>query len=101
MDLKGQAVYQKYVYGDAGSIAFWPLLETLRKAEEDPTVAGVALNLSGFQANIAMVWELREKLADLRARGKKVVVYVDQVSVSGFYLASVADRIVMDPFGTS
>jgi protease-4 len=99
MDLKGQAVYQKYVYGDAGSIAFWPLLETLRKAQEDPTVAGVVLNLSGFQANIAMVWELREKLADLRARGKKVVVYVDQASVSGFYLASVADRIVMDPRG--
>lgn len=99
MDLKGQAVYQKYVYGDAGSIAFWPLLETLRKAEEDPTVAGVVLNLSGFEANVAMLWELREKLADLRARGKKVVVYVDNAKVGNFYLASVADRIVMDPMG--
>jgi len=99
MDLKGRAVYQKYVYGDAGSIAFWPLLETIRKAEEDPTVEGVVLNLSGFQANVAMIWELRQKLADLRARGKKVVVYVDNASVGTFYLASVADRIVMDPMG--
>ena len=99
MDLKGQTVYQKYVYGDAGSIGFWPLLETIRKADEDPTVGGVVLNLSGFKGNAAMIWELREKLAELRARGKKVVVYVDNAGVGNFYLASVADRIVMDPMG--
>jgi protease-4 len=100
MDLKGAAVYQSYRFFDEGSLPLRRILEDLAFALEDPTVGGVSLNLSGFQANIEMIWEIREKLLELRRAGKKVVVYIDNAGMGDFYLASAADRIVMDPVGT-
>ena len=42
---------------------------------------------------------MREKLIELRRAGKKSVVYIDRPGSTDYYLASAADRIVMDPFG--
>ncbi len=99
MDLKGEAVYQSYRFFDEGSLPLRRILDDLDFAVQDPTVGGVTLNLSGFQANIEMIWEIREKLLELRRAGKKVAVYVDNAGMGAFYLASAADRIVMDPVG--
>ncbi|MGH7680349.1 MAG: S49 family peptidase [Candidatus Eiseniibacteriota bacterium] len=99
MDLKGQVTYQGYRYWDTSSLPLRSLTERIQFATDDPTVGGVVLNLSGIQGNIAMMWELREKLRALQARGKKVVVYADNLSAGEYYLASIADRIVMDPRG--
>jgi protease-4 len=99
MDMKGRVTYQSYRYWDAGSVPLRTITERIQFAIDDPTVGGVVLNLSGLEANIAMTWELREKLIALRARGKKVVVYADNLDMAGYYLASVADRIIMDPSG--
>lgn len=100
MDLKGEAVYQSYRFFDEGSLPLRRILDDLTFAIEDPTVGGVALNLSGFQANIEMIWEIREKLLELRQARKKSVVYIDHAGTGAYYLASAADRIIMDPVGT-
>ena len=99
MDLKGEAVYRPHRFFDEDALAFYKIVEDLSFAVKDPTVGGVAINLSGFDANIEMVWELREKLLDLRHAGKKSVVYIDRPGATDYYLASAADKIVMDPFG--
>ena len=100
MDLKGDAVYQSNRFFDAGTLPLRRILDDLTLAAEDPTVGGVTLNLSGFSANIEMVWEIREKLLALRRARKKSVVYIDNASTGAYYLASAADRLVMDPQGT-
>jgi protease-4 len=46
-----------------------------------------------------MLWELREKLEDFKASGKTVVVFIDQADINLYHFASVADKIVMDPYG--
>ena len=99
MDLKGEAAYQSYRYFDVSSLPLRRILDDLTLAIEDPTVAGVAVNLSGFDANIEIVWEVREKLLALRRAGKKSVVYLDRPGAKDYYLATAADRILMDPFG--
>ena len=99
MDLKGEAVYRSYRYFDQGSLELRRILDDLTLAIEDPTVGGVAINLSGFDANLEMIWEVREKLLDLRRAGKKSVVYIDRPGGADYYLASAADRILMDPMG--
>lgn len=97
--LTGETVYQRAKYGDANAIVLRDLTERIQKATDDPTVAGVALNLSSFAANMEMVWEVREKLAALKRSGKFVVAYADNLTLTSLYLASVADRLVMDPSG--
>jgi protease-4 len=100
MDLKGEAVYRSNRFFDEGSLPLRRILDDLTFAIQDPTVGGVTINLSGFSANIEMIWEIREKLLELRRAGKKSIVSMDRADTGAYYLASAADRIVMDPAGT-
>jgi len=92
--------YQKYRYFDNKHVAWLDLLPRLNILRDSPHVSGVVLNLAGFQARTSLVWELRQKLAEIQAAGKKVYIHVDRVNTLGYYLASVADHISMDPMGS-
>jgi protease-4 len=98
-DLKGRVVYQPYRIGDKGSIALLKIVTQLQFAAKEPTVGGVTLNLSGLTANPSITWEIREGLLAVRKAGKKVIVYCDNLDMNRYYLASAADRIIMDPMG--
>jgi len=99
MSLKGRPVYQAYRFGDKEAVPLLPLLERMQFAIDDPTVGGFIIDLSGYDGNAATSFEIRTKLEQARRRGKKVVVYADHLNGFQYYLASVADRIVMDPQG--
>jgi protease-4 len=98
MDWNADVVYQTHRFFDQG-IPFRRVLDDLTLAAEDPTVGGVVINLSGLDADLEMVWEIREKLLELRRAGKKSVVYIDRPGARDYYLATAADRILMDPMG--
>jgi len=74
-------------------------LAQIDRHADDPMVGGVVVNLSGVRASGEMLWEIREQLAGLRARGKKVIVYFDHVGLGPYALATVADQIWIDPEG--
>jgi hypothetical protein len=99
MDLHGRAVYQSYRWFDRDSKPLRDLTEQIRFAKDDPTVGGVAIRLSGFEANSAMMWELRESLLELKRAGKKVLIAADNLDERSYYFACVADRLVLDPLG--
>lgn len=98
LSLKGPIKYQRYRWFDK-SMTLVDLLETIEKAKNDKSIAGIAVNTSGIYTNMEMKWELRDKLEDFKKSGKKVVVYIDDAGLSTYHLATVADRIVMDPTG--
>lgn len=96
--LRGPVVYQRYRLFDGKRT----LLETLRQLDalaDDPAVGGVVINLSGARWGAEMAWELRDQLAALRARGKRVIVYIDNARMIQLALASVADQVWLDPAG--
>lgn len=99
VEMKGLLVYRKARLLDEDRIAFWEMLQFIDEAKRDRRVGALALNLSDFRARRAMVWELREKLKEFKAEGKKVYVYLDRAAMTNYYLASVADYIWMDPSG--
>ena len=99
LDLKGHMVYQSYRWFDEDALPLRDMTERLQFALDDPTVGGVALKLSGFEGNPSMAWELRQKLMALRGARKRVTVVCDNLNATTLYLASAADRIVMDPRG--
>lgn len=98
VNLKGPVKYQTYRWFDSAN-RLADILEQIDAARADESVAGIAVNTSGMEAGRSMLWEIREKLKEFRASGKKVVIFVDRMGVQEYHLASVADRIVMDPTG--
>jgi protease-4 len=75
------------------------LLQVINRSRTDESIRGLALNLSGLRISFAMAWELREALREFKTSGKRVIVYIDQANLVGYHLASVADRVYMDPVG--
>ena len=98
MNLKGEINYRKYRFFD-DSHTLSGILFSLDDAAKDNRIAGVVVNLSGAQINREFAWEIRQKLAELQKAGKKIVIYFDNAEMSEYHLASVADKIVMDPQG--
>ena len=98
MSLLGPVKYQRYRFFD-NSNTLLELLKQIDVAANDDGVAGIAINASGMSINREMIWELREKLNEFKSVGKKVVIYIDRAGVNEYHLASVADKIVIDPVG--
>jgi protease-4 len=98
MSLKGPVVHTRYKYFDRGR-TLTSLLKSIDDAKNDPRIKGVAINLSGIRISKGNAWEVRQSLASLRDSGKHVVLYFDEANMTTYHLASVADRVVMDPEG--
>jgi protease-4 len=98
MDLNGGMKYQRFIFFD-DSNTLRSTLEAIKAAKEDETVGGIAINTSGMQINREMLWELREQLRDFKASGKKVIIFIDRLSIEEYQFATIADRIVLDPTG--
>ena len=100
LDLQGlRLTYRTHRWFERDRVAWLSLSRTLDMIEDDPTVAAVALNLSGFSARPSLAWELRRRLLELRAGGRRVLVHIDTAGLLGYWLASAADEVSMDPRG--
>jgi protease-4 len=95
----GNLTYRTYDWFDSRPKMI-DLLARLDAWSTDPRVDRVVLDLSGFRASAANLWELRSQLAGLREAGKTVVVHFDRLGMTGYMLASVADELWMDPVGS-
>jgi protease-4 len=75
----------------------------LRAAAQDSRIAGVFLTGSlepqGYGTGYAALKEVREALGTCIAAGKPVVAYLNFASTRDLYLASVANDVVLDPYG--
>ena len=76
------------------------ILRVIERAGADARVDGIVLNLSAFSAGHEIKWELRQALEEFRDTGKKIVAFISTANLNMYYLASVADKIVMDDQGT-
>ncbi|MCA0387263.1 MAG: S49 family peptidase [Bacteroidetes bacterium] len=92
----GGLKYQKYKLFD-GSNTLLNALQDIENVKDNPAYKGIILNMSGANINKEMLWELRERLKDLKNQGKKVLIYLDGGGFDLYHFASVADKIVIDP----
>jgi protease-4 len=80
-------------------IGLMQLKEVLERAKHDPKIAGVYLNSGIVGAGFATIAEVRSAIRDFRESGKWVVAYADFFTESGYYLASAADKVYLNPSG--
>jgi hypothetical protein len=99
-DLSGKTITDhRDLWFDSDHVAWLDLTGDLRRVVADPEVAGVALDLSGTSLDTSKLWELRAELLRIRDAGKHVWIHLERPRMAVFYLASVADRVSMDPYG--
>ncbi|NQT33568.1 S49 family peptidase, partial [bacterium] len=77
----------------------YELLRQIEKYGNDPDVAGILLRLDDFSAGWAKLQEIRDALLEFEYTGKSLIVYLETCGNGGYYLASVADNIFMNPVG--
>ncbi len=75
------------------------VLTNIKKASKDTNICGIYLELSVLQAGIASIDEIRTALLDFKKSGKFIISYADYYMQSTYYLASVSDKIYMNPVG--
>ena len=76
------------------------ILRAIEEAKGDKKIKGISLNLTSVSASPASLEEIRRALADFKASGKFVYAYSDSYSQSAYYIASVADKVYLNPQGT-
>ena len=83
----------------SGSTSLLDLERALEKAAEDPEIALVFMTPDKLSAGAATTEEIRAALARFRASGKPILSYSTGFSTNTYYLASVADKVVLNPAG--
>ncbi|WP_242916894.1 signal peptide peptidase SppA [Pontibacter liquoris] len=71
----------------------------IRKAKTDDNIEGIFLNMGYVEAGMGKMEEIRNELINFKKSGKFIVSYGDMTTEKGYYLASVADRIYLNPLG--
>ncbi len=82
-----------------GTLGLFDILENLDKAADDPNIAGVLLKTDIITPGISTLDEIREALLKFKKSGKFVLAYGDYFTQAGYYLASAADKIYINPEG--
>jgi protease-4 len=82
-------------------LTIYDALRALESAASDERIEGIYINYTGAgTVSLTLLEELRAAIINFKQSGKWVVAYNDTYSQGGYYLASVADKIYMQPEGS-
>lgn len=75
------------------------ILKAIEAASIDPNINGIYVRANMFSAGFGTSKEIRDALLRFKESGKFVVAYADSYSQRGYYIASAADKVYMNPMG--
>ena len=75
------------------------LLDAIQVAKESEEIKGIYLEGGALQSDFASNEELRQALVDFKKSGKWIIAYADSYTQGAYYIASVADKVLLNPSG--
>ena len=75
------------------------ITNSIRKAKDNDAIRGIYIDSRMFIASTATLAEIRSELVKFKESGKFIVSYSDTYTQGGYYLASIADKVVVNPHG--
>jgi protease-4 len=75
------------------------MVKAVRQATEDPDIKGIYLDASVVTAGKATSSVLRNALLDFKSSGKFIIAYAPYYTQNAYYMASVADSVLINPLG--
>lgn len=85
------------MFGQKPGLYLPHLRSVLRRAGTDGRVKRLDLEIGSLSASLAEFEELRRILSDFKASGKQLQVVLNEPTDWNYYVATVADRIVINP----
>jgi len=86
-------------FGSESNAGLMNLKKAIAEAKTNEKIKGIYLNTGLINAGQAGLLELREALLDFKTSGKFIVAYDEAFSEGGYFLASVADEVYLNPLG--
>ena len=86
-------------FGQSNAAGLVNLKKAIEEAKNNESIKGIYLNTGLIMAGQANLLELREALKDFKTSGKFILAYDEAYSEGGYYLASIADEIYLNPMG--
>lgn len=75
------------------------IIANLKKAKNDKHIKGIYLEVSDPAAGFATIEEIRNALLDFKSSGKFIYAYSEVYSQKGYYLATAANKVFLNPQG--
>jgi len=92
--------HMNFSHPDAGKlIGLNEIISNLKKAAQDPKIKGIYLELTNIPSGQATIEEIRNALLEFKKSGKFIVSYSEAFTQKSYYLASVSDKIYLNPAG--
>lgn len=92
-------VFNQLLDNNISSMGLDQILSAIKKAKENDRIKGIYMECGILSADYAGRQEIRNALADFKKSGKKIVAYADNYTQGNYYLASVADKVFLNPQG--
>ena len=86
--------------GENDGIGLRDLLKAIYAAKNDDNIKCIYLNVTSPNAGFATMREVRNALIDFKKSHKKIIAYSEVYTQGAYYLASVADKIYLNPEGS-
>lgn len=75
------------------------IIRSIQAAKTDSNIKGIYIELGAMPNSFAQIDALRRAIIDFKKSGKFVIAYGEYVSQKSYYLATVADKIYINPEG--
>lgn len=92
--------FTELIGGSATPMGLNDIVGAIRKAKSNDNIKGIYLDVRMFSASSATLFEIRNELNSFKESGKFIVAYADNYFQSGYLLASIADKIAINPQGS-
>lgn len=89
-----------YSFMGVSSMGLDDVLAAIKKAKENDKIEGIYIKCDHLSTGPASLEPIRKALVDFKESNKFVVAYGDSYMQATYYLASVADKVILNPQGS-
>lgn len=86
-------------FGQSKDVLLLDVVNAINNAKKDEKIKGISIEVDNLPAGITQVDDIRAAIEDFKKSGKFVYAYGNNMSQKSYYLASVADKVYLNPVG--
>ena len=75
------------------------ILDAINKATTNEQIKGIYIEAGNLSTSYSSLWEIREALSKFKEAGKFIISYADHYTQGLYYLASVSNKVILNPQG--